>query len=195
MTGDEHYEYLRDPADAWHWAHARTLSDIGELTARWLEGSLNYQPAWEGARPDPETELLVPALVALNRGGFVTHFSQPGAESTEPARVELRATVSGFTTEAVIDRLQQRALGTDLIVLAYPPGGGLNGQQLVVGASDGRACRWAGAEMSARDIDEYYRQDLHADGVAALQQAWQATVIDPHWGRNDLLWEVARHAV
>jgi len=187
-------DYKHDPDDARYWAKARTLSDLGELTARWLEGAINYQPAWEGARPDAETEPLVPVLVIANRGGFVTHFSQPGA-SVNSGRDVGRAAVSGFGTAEVIGGLQEAALGTDLVLLAYPPGGGLNGLQLPIGISDGVAYAGVGAEMSSDAIEEYYGRDCHPDAVAALCQAWQATLIDPHWGRNDLLWDRLRAAV
>jgi len=191
MTTADPYHYLRNPADAGPWAEARTLRDLGELTARWLEGSINYQPAWESARPDAETERLVPVLADLNRRGFVTHFSQPGASSGAD---HLRAVVSGFGTEALISRLEAAALGTDLVVLAYQPGGGLDGHQIPIATADGEACRWAGAAMSADTITGFYGEDCpHA--VASLRDAWQATVIDPHWGRNDLLWERLRAAV
>jgi len=179
--------YLRDPGDARYWAEARTLSDFGELTACWLEGAIRYQPAWESARPDAETEPLVPALVLLNRGGFVTHFSQPGG-SSELGHSQRRAVVSGFGTEELIARLQDVVIGSDLVLLAYPPGGGLKGLQVPVAVSDGVVYAGAGAEMNAEAIEEFYGPDCHPDAVAALRGAWQATVLDPHWGRNDLLW-------
>jgi hypothetical protein len=185
---DDGYRYTRNLDDARYWAEARTLSDLGELTARWLEGAIDYQPAWESARPDAETEPLVAVLALANRRGFVTHFSQPGA-NPDPARNQQRAAVSGFSTEEGIDRLENTALGTDLVVLAYPPGRRLDGHQLPIAMLDGVACRWAGAEMSFDAIQEYYRGDCHPDAVTALHQAWQATLIDPHWGRNDLLWD------
>jgi hypothetical protein len=194
MNNAEGFHYVRDSGDARYWADARTLRDLGELTARWLEGTIDYQPAWESARPDPETDVLVPVLAALNRSGFVTHFSQPGT-SLELERVQLRAAVSGFTTEEVIDRLQGAVLGTELIVFAYPPGGGLSGQQVPIGISYGNACRWAGAEMAAQEVDEYYGKDLHPDAIACLKGAWQVTVIDARWGRNGVLWDRVRAAV
>ncbi len=35
----------------------------------------------------------------------------------------------------------------------------------------------------------------HPDAVDALCSAWQVTVIDPEWGRPDLLWRVLSAAV
>jgi len=55
------------------WSSARTLTDLGELTAQWLEGSLATLAggAYRGG-PDEETGPLVPVLAALNRAGYVT---------------------------------------------------------------------------------------------------------------------------
>jgi hypothetical protein len=188
------YRYRRNLDDARYWAEARTLSDLGGLTARWLEGAIDYQPAWESARPDAETEPLVAVLALANRRGFVTHFSQPGA-NPDPARNQQRAAVSGFSAGEVIGRLEKTALATDVVVLACPPGGRLDGHQLPIAMLDGVACRWAGAEMSFDAIEEYYHGDCHPDAVAALRQAWQATLIDPDWGRNDLLWDCLEAAL
>jgi hypothetical protein len=35
----------------------------------------------------------------------------------------------------------------------------------------------------------------HRDAVRALCSAWQVTVIDPEWGRPDVLWQVLEDAV
>jgi hypothetical protein len=35
----------------------------------------------------------------------------------------------------------------------------------------------------------------HSDAVAALYRAWQVTVIDPVWGRDDVLWPALEQAV
>jgi hypothetical protein len=187
-------QYQRNPGDARYWAEAQTLGDLGELTARWLEGAIRYQPAWEGTWPDADMEPLVPVLVVVNRGGFVTHFSQPG-RSLALRNGQRRAAVSGFGTEEVILRLQNATLGTDLVALAYPPGGRLDGLQIPISISGGVVGSWAGAEMSPQAIQEYYGGDCHPRAIAALLGAWQATLIDPHWGRDDLLWACLRAAV
>jgi len=180
--------------DAYYWAEARTLAELGELMARWLEGSIRYQPAWEGERPAPETEPLVPVLAALNRHGFVTHFSQPGM-SVRSGVGRQRAAVSGFGSESVMHVIGRASLDTDLIALVYPPGGRLDGLQIPISVLDDLVGIWAGAEMRPDAIEEFYGPDCHPDAVAALLGAWQATVIDPNWGRNDLLWDRLREAL
>jgi hypothetical protein len=37
-------------------------------------------------------------------------------------------------------------------------------------------------------LREMYEEDLHQDAVQAMCDAWQVTIIDPEWGRNDVLW-------
>lgn len=65
--------------DRRQWRDADSLAAIGELTARWLEGTLAYQPEDFSTEPAPETRPVVPVLAALNRAGYVTTNSQPGA--------------------------------------------------------------------------------------------------------------------
>ena len=64
------------------WKSAQSLKDLGELTARWLEGVDIEHPCYLGGGPDPETSPLVPDLVELNRSAFVTECSQPGRPMT-----------------------------------------------------------------------------------------------------------------
>lgn len=50
--------------DAARWRGARTLGDLGELTAQWLEGTIGSVPGvMPGYGPDEETVPLVPVLV------------------------------------------------------------------------------------------------------------------------------------
>jgi hypothetical protein len=65
------------PEDEALWRSARTLADLGELTARWIEGAIASQPGYFGAA-DLESDDLVPVLAAVNRAGFRTDTSQPG---------------------------------------------------------------------------------------------------------------------
>lgn len=58
------------------WREAQTLDELGELTARWIEGTLPYYPFY-GETIDPETEPLQDKLAYFNRNGLVTTFSQP----------------------------------------------------------------------------------------------------------------------
>src|SRR5690242_11209625 len=79
--------------DRARWHAARTLADLGELTAQWFEGRLRWSPAYP--EPEPETRPLVPVLAAANRAGFVTAHSQP-AEPRDEHGCAQRAAVSGY---------------------------------------------------------------------------------------------------
>ncbi|MFI2673182.1 DUF6919 domain-containing protein [Streptomyces albidoflavus] len=66
-------------ADQRTWEAARTVAALGELMARWLEGTLESRPGCEArCRPEDEMLPLVPTLAALCRAGYITTGSQPG---------------------------------------------------------------------------------------------------------------------
>src|SRR5690242_948094 len=90
------------------WACARTLADLGQLTARWLEGDLATVPGY-GCRPAAETALLVPVLAAVNRAGYVTAGSQPGhaGPGYDRARWEQRAAVEGLAAPPLAARIAE----------------------------------------------------------------------------------------
>ena len=173
------------------WREARTLAEVAELTALWLEGQLNYHPAY-GNGPDNETAPLVAALAAFNRAGFLTEFSQPGEAGSWGAQ---RAAVSGFCDEGVADLLYEVSTTSDLIVLCFRAGALFHGQQApVTRDSEGIAATWAGAPSDVEYLDTCYG---HAGPqlVEMLSACWQVTVIDAQWGRDDLLWHTIRSAL
>jgi hypothetical protein len=78
------------PEDAARWRAARTLADLGELTAQWLEGKIASIPTvMPGCGPGEESAELIPVLAACNRAGYVTTTSQPGEEPTAEQRSAL----------------------------------------------------------------------------------------------------------
>jgi hypothetical protein len=168
--------------DAAAWQSAATISDLGELTARWLEGKLRWQPCYRGDRPDPETDELVPVLAAMNRAGFWTEDSQPGVIEEDWCQ---RAMVSGYCTEATSNAIQAAVLNTDLIVVTVPATLD-NRTQIPVSRSGAVESTWAGGNS---DPDGQYDDDLSRAAVEAIRAAWHIEVIDPVWGRNDLLWD------
>ncbi|ASR39866.1 hypothetical protein BAY61_31770 (plasmid) [Prauserella marina] len=91
-------------ADAERWYAARSLTDLGQLTAAWLEGELESQPGYvPGNGPDEETNELVPILAAVNRAGYLTMCSQPAtsrssATTAGPGRSERPSTGSSTPT-------------------------------------------------------------------------------------------------
>ena len=192
-------------ADRQAWEAARTLADLGELTAQWLEGGIASQPAYApGCGPDPETTPLIPLLACCNRAGYVTNGSQPGEAGTgyDGAWWEQRAAVEGFASPAVAGRIWEAAEAAGLTVIAHAPATLPRwriryDRAVPVTRREARPCTWFGAQLSRRHLRDGWTGYgiCHPDAVTALCTAWQVTVIDPGWGRNDRLWPVLHDAL
>jgi hypothetical protein len=182
-------------ADHQRWASASTLADVGELTALWLEGKIASQPGYApGCGPADETLPLVPVLAACNRAGYVTTCSQPGFSGTGygGAHWEQRAATEGFADAETARRLRAAASRAGALVLARDPQSSprwrirLRGE-VPATRRDGADFTWFGAQLSRRYIRS---RDLGwgacaRDAADALCAAWQVTLIDPVWGRED----------
>jgi hypothetical protein len=178
------------------WQSARTLADLGELTARWVEGTLASQPGYCGTS-DIEDPAMVPVLARLNRAGFVTVASQAGSDGPgyDGAHWQQRAAVQGFAGLEFAMKLGTAARRADLVVIAHDPallrrwryGYDRSG---AVTARAGRERTWFGVQLPRRHIRDGWTGYgmCHRDAVDALCGAWQVTVIDPEWGRADALW-------
>lgn len=178
------------------WEASHTLGDLGELMALWLEGSLGSRPGY-AARfgPDEETAALVPVLAACNRSGFLTDCSQPGEDyAAFDGRPWVQcAAVEGFIADAeLLRRIRSAAERAGLQVIAETGQGRHKG---VV------ATRWAGQDyttfgrtMPPRAVRDLF-EGCSRQAQDALVAAWQVTVIDPVWGRNDVLWPVLANSV
>ena len=180
-------------ADRQAWASARTLADLGELTAQWVEGRIGSQPGYYG-RSDIEDPAMIPVLAGLNRAGFVTTCSQAGHAG---AAWEQCAAVEGFAGFPVAMVLQHAAREADLDVVAHSPvrlprWRYSYREAVIVTRRNGRPYTDFGCRLPRRHIRDSHLGygACHRDAVAALEAAWQVTVIDPEWGRNDLLWDV-----
>ncbi|MER7048948.1 DUF6919 domain-containing protein [Streptomyces jumonjinensis] len=126
-------------ADRARWRTARTLDDLGRLTADWLEGGLAHHLGYPDG-PDPETAPLVPVLARLNRLGLVTVSSQPGhapEAGWDGAVYAQRAAVDGWTTDrALLGALIRTARDHDLHIIVHPPGLPVDRGRVPV------TCRW-----------------------------------------------------
>lgn len=158
------------------------LAELGALTARWLEGAI--RGPWNGDEPpDPETIALVPTLAAVNRGGYVTDFSQPGETYDSGAQ---RAAVTGFCTFAQADVLAAVSLRSELIVIVDPPY--VRGEyELPITQDEWRAfTRLAGRGVF--DDPNALWPGCHLQTWKLLQESYYVSICDPQWGRDDLLW-------
>lgn len=186
------------------WAGARTLVDLGEITAQWLEGHVQSHPNGHYGGPDPETEEIRDALIALNRAGFVTEGSQSGqtpdsADDGEGWRQ--RAAVYGFATAAAFDWVTRAVTEhPDLILVTHdgaPPrwfprlrdlfGRGHDGA-VPVTVWEGRVHTGFGNRLYASDVGLCFGPCSTA-AYDALCTARQVTVIDSRWGRKNYLWD------
>ncbi len=169
------------------WRSARTLTDLGELTAQFLEGKLAQTPSHRGP-PDPETNDLISLLAAVNRADFVTRHWQ-AAELPADGR-EQRAAVSGFADDETFTRLMTSAAGADLIISAARAAEDDGGPMYCITREYDRENTWDGGARSCQSLRDDHAGSCHPDAVDALIRAWQITLIDPQWGRNDHLWPV-----
>lgn len=181
------------------WRDARSIGDLGGAMAGWLEGRIAAHPGCS-AGPDDETLPLVPVLARLNRRGYVTTMSQPGylgmAEDGRPW--EQRACVEGWiaTDDPLLLRTVRAARAAGLFVTVHGAGRSVGPRKgltvsrwggdprLGVGGRYGRLRRrseWRGAGRRAR-------RQLAREGVAMA-------VVDPVWGRDDVLWSVLDRAI
>lgn len=172
------------------WLAASTLLELGELTAQWLEGSRAYQPFYFGG-PDPETDSLVPVLAQINRAGFWTQTSQPGRPLVDGTGQ--RAAIDGFCSADVAGRIRRALAPTDLIVIAIEPG--MYGTNVVTTLVDGEEHTWWGIATPTEVLADNYLGPLGHAAVLTLIESWQVHVIDPLWGRDDLLWRLLLDAV
>ena len=180
-------------ADRQRWASARTLADVGEITALWLEGVIGETPGYMGA-PAGETSSLIPVLAACNRAGYVTTCSQPGESGPgyDGAHWEQRAAVEGFASVRTAARIHAAASRAGLCVIAHDPRTHPRWRirlrdEVPVTRRAAEDYTWFGDQISRR-----YIRDAHLgwgicrkDAQAELCGAWQLTVIDPEWGRTD----------
>lgn len=151
-----------DDAPDPRWAHATTLRHLGALVAEWLDGRMGSSPFY-GGMPDPETKSITPILQQVNRSGFVTDFSQPGALDGEDAQ--------------------------HAAVISQPAGVDGCFQLPISRAHDCTFTILAGdhAPLSSDD-DEWPWPGIHPELRAQLLNAWHVSVCDPLWGRDDALW-------
>lgn len=167
------------------WKEARTLKDLGELTARWCEGTLRYVPG-DADEPYEETEPIREVLASINRKGLMTTFSQPGVPMAEGSAQ--RAAVEGYAKEDVARRLGTLALSTDLVMLVFSPGDYESGYQIPITVEEFRPFTWLGAYYGHVEL-EHYAEDLSPEALKEIVRAWRISIIDPVWGREGYLWE------
>jgi hypothetical protein len=178
------------------WEAARTLADLGELTAQWIEGKIAGQPAYHGTT-DIESPEMVPVLAAANRAGYMTIQSQQGADGPgfDGAQWVQRAAVEGFASHDLAQRIWDSVpLNLHVIDLcdAHLPRVRISSRYAIT-------CTWRdrqpytsfGHHLSRRHIrDPHAGYGILSEAAKdALCSAHQVTVIDLEPGRETLLWD------
>jgi hypothetical protein len=167
------------------WRQATTLAGAGELTARWLEGQSEFQPATFTARYDAETAPIAVELAALNRNGLFTKESQPGLQS---AGVSQRQYVTAFCSAETAAELLALSTRTELVTVAHAPGESSNAA-IPVTLDSGEVVTVLGS--SENPVTEDQIQDWAGetnDNLALLlADSWYVEILDPAWGRDDVL--------
>jgi hypothetical protein len=186
-------------ADRRLWAAAQSLSDLGDLMARWLEGDLIVWPGYTpGYGPDEETTDLIPVLAAANRAGFVTDQSQPGCDEIgfDGARWVQRAAVTGLVAdEVLLSRIRWACEDAGLlVVMCTPPRHRSWSCEIPATFRDGETVTSFGRELSLRELKFTWR-GISRPAMAEVVDAWQVTIVDLVDCRNDWLWPVLAKAV
>lgn len=197
-------------ADRERWAACRSLADVGELTAQWLEGRIAARPGYCGPVDVDEDEAagLTDALVAANRVGFVTDSSQAGCDvvTSDGNYWQQYAAVVGFAAPQTVDWL------TNTVVAPVADDGTAVDTGLrMVRCEQARRFGWDPVDpvtfhngvvvtdfanrYSGRDLRDTWTGYgiCHPHAVEELVAAEQIVIRDTEFGRNDRLWP-ALHA-
>lgn len=167
------------------WRQATTLAGAGELTARWLEGGSKYQPGHFAAGFDPETTALAPELARLNRSGLFTKESQPGISGAALAQ---RQYVTGFCSPAAAGDLLALSTRSEFITVAHAPGDSSNAAIPVTLAGDDVATVLGSSENPVtEDQIRDWAEETNDALALLLADSWYVEILDPVWGRNDVL--------
>jgi hypothetical protein len=179
------------------WRAARTLADLGQLVAAWLEGRLDSWPGHAGTGgPDAETGPLVPVLASLNRTGhLVTHASQPGFDGPGyGGRWRQRAAVDAFADNTGLAVLQDAARAAGLLIVVHRADRVGPVPHVVVTCWNGRQHTAFGNHLPEREVHRMWH-GCHPDAVRAVAAAHQVAVVDPEWGRDQVLWAALTRAI
>lgn len=179
------------------WRDARSIADLGQNMAGWLEGRV---PSWPGYLSDEfgveETDgarHLVPVLIAANNAGFVTTDSQPASnEVIDGVRWRQRASVGGVVHDhsPLLRRLLDLQNCGLVVVRGWPK------RQHVITEQDSRPFTTFGGWRWRRDYVHYNWRGVGHRALREMREHGASiTVYDPVWGRDDRLWPALLGAV
>jgi hypothetical protein len=186
-------------ADRKQWEAACSLSDLGRLTATWLEGAIQSHPGYPPRHgpDDDETLPYVQVLATANRGGYLTTANRPGLVHTDADGTawSQRAAVEGFISDhVVLRRLIDTAetAGLEIILNDLQDAQDGYGPGAVVTLRDGEPHTVFGRALDIRDLDVMWHGFPQALDIVA--GALQVTLADPAFGPSTRLWDVLTEA-
>lgn len=171
------------------WRDATSITEVCELTARFIEGQSPYFPGYGADTVDFETKELIPYLAAYNRAGFLTLVSQPGMDDPDWKQ---RAFVDGFALEPVTKQIARVSLYAELHIVVSPPAYPVGFHTPVV-LRDFMPHGWSG--FTTFDELEFFEEACGETAYQELRSAWGVSIVDLKWGRNDLLWPCIAQAI
>lgn len=178
------------------WRDARSIADLGQNMALWLEGRGPDWPGYFGQFGQEETDgarHLIPVLAAANRAGYVTTCSQPACdEVARGSRWRQRAWVEGVidNRSPLLGRLQSLERQGFTVVRGWPR----SGYELTT--RDGEPTTSIGGfRMRRNEVTREWR-GVGRHAIADLKQnGVRIHLIDMTWGRDDRLWPALTHAI
>ncbi|MFH9983364.1 DUF6919 domain-containing protein [Streptomyces sp. NPDC017179] len=185
-------------ADRRRWRSARSVADLGELMALWLEGEIASRPGYQPRfGPDEETEHLVPTLAALCRAGYVTTCSQPGFAGTGADGLwwEQRAALELVVTDrALLHHLLGAVRAAGMLVRVNDHcRGGVQDQPVVVTTRDGEPVTAFGGRIRRADMAIQW-SGLDRGLYDQVAHGTYVSVVAPEYGTADeRLWVVLDH--
>ena len=193
------------------WTAARTLDDLGECVALWLERRLPHMPtSYYCDDVGRETTHLVPTLTRLNRSGkFITECSQPACTPNKRAyggeRPWQRAAIMGYVPSRWLPAVRRQLSGLSGVELHItPPGAPHQDATMVSCLTQTRTpIRLFGYVWSPAEVAEHFggipgwddHPGLHRTVIGDLLGCYQVSVVDTVWGRNDVLWAALQRLV
>lgn len=190
---------MMNPDTLDRWIGARTVLDVGHLTADYLEELASNVLADDHPRTFIGRDVvrhapdnLIPTLADLNRAGFTTldfMVGVPWRSGLPP--IERRAAVQGFCDTLTMEWLTDALYGTRFQAVATTSAvgtalGDLNRGVPVVQQVNGPVSATFGRQYTGNEIAQLYRGALTSTAVDALTLSWNVTIFDQRWGSNDL---------
>ena len=184
------------PADRPLWANTRTLNDLADLTAAWLNGHIASQPGYYGPVDVDEDDApgLTAALIACNRARYLTDNSQAGyvGVGADGRQWVQHAAVTGFANPDSLGWLRAAvdAAGLHMIERPVVTSRRQNTRAGVdVTFRDGRPVTGFGDQLDRGHIENVLYRGCGREAVGEVCAAVQVTVWDPTPGRNGM-WRV-----